>query len=1262
MRSVSAPFGRRAIAWLIAVATVVATALAFTPAANAAQPAKPHTAGNPPAAGVFNPLAPSRICDTRASQPANQCTGHTLASQGTLTVGVPAVQANATAAVVNVTVTNTQNQGFLQVFPTGGSSSALTSVVNFTGGQTVANSITAQLGTGNSISIFNGGNPGGSTDVVVDLQGFYAPPPSASVAGQYHPLPPARTADTRCATNPSSPFCAAIPGVNFNLPTIGPGATDNVQITGTAGVPASGVSAVIVNVGVTNTTAPSFLTAFPTGQSRPVVSNQNWVANETLSSKAVIPVGSGGQISLYNQFGSTDAVVDVDGYFSDAGGTAGNFFTPMNPVRVIGNNSGGVVVPSGNSAFATIAGANGVPANATAGALNLTDVQPAQGNFLTSYPAGQAPPLATDVNFVPSNTYNVVPNAAYTKVGTGGQVGVLNGPSGGGPTTVIADLFGFYTPSTPAGNTVTVSANPSSIPADGTSTSTVTATVNGPSGPVVGDPVNFTTSGTACGTLSGSTSPTNPSGQATVTYTSSTTVGTCSVTATEANQGQSGSTTINQTQVGNQVTVTPASSTVPADGTTTDSVLAHVTGVSGPVSGDTVTFSTSGGAACGPVSPSSGVTDVAGNVSTTYTASHTSGFCTITAHEANTGADGQTTIDQTTFPPTTTNTVGVVANPASIPANGTSHSTVTATVTNGATPVVGDPVVLTLSGPPGVCGSISPTSGTTNSSGQVTGIYTSTTTAGTCTVTAKEANTAASGSTGIAQTVVVNSVAVSANPSALAANGTSTSTVTATVTGVSGPVSGDTVSFTTSGGPACGPITPSGTTNASGQANATYTASTTSGFCTITATELDTGGHGNTTITQTQTAPATVSVSANPPSIAADGTSHSTVTVTVSNGSGPVPGDPVNLTTSGAACGTLVPSTGTTNGSGQLTSTYTSTTTVGTCTVTATEAFQGQSGSTSITQTQVTNTVTLTPATSSVPADGHTTDAMTAHVTGIGATPVAGDTVTFTTSGGAACGPVSPTSGVTDVSGNVTTTYTASLTSGFCTVTAHEANTGGNASTTIDQTSFPPPLGTNTIGVVANPVSVPADGHSTSSVTVTVKDPTNTTPVSGDPVVLSTSGGSVCGPLSPTSGTTNASGQVTVTYTATTTVGTCTVTAKEANTGNTASTGIAQTLVHNTVGVSANPSTIPANGTATSTVTATVTGVSGPVSNDPVAWSISGDCGSVFPANSFTNGSGQDTTTYTAVSTPPGAGFCTVTAVEAATGGQGSTTITQTST
>ena len=88
-----------------------------------------------------------------------------------------------------------------------------------------------------------------------------------------------------------------------------------MQVTGRGGVPAAGVSAVALNVTVTGPTALSFLTAWPHGNSRPLASNLNYTANQTVPNLVIVKVGAGGEVDLFNDVGATDVVVDVAGWY-----------------------------------------------------------------------------------------------------------------------------------------------------------------------------------------------------------------------------------------------------------------------------------------------------------------------------------------------------------------------------------------------------------------------------------------------------------------------------------------------------------------------------------------------------------------------------------------------------------------------------------------------------------------------------------------------------------------------------------------------------------------------------------------------------------------------------------------------------------------------------------------------------------------------------------------------------------------------------------
>jgi adhesin/invasin len=340
---------------------------------------------------------------------------------------------------------------------------------------------------------------------------------------------------------------------------------------------------------------------------------------------------------------------------------------------------------------------------------------------------------------------------------------------------------------------------------------------------------------------------------ATVTYTASTTAGTCTVTATEGFSGKSGTTSITQTAVKNAIDQAPAAAAVPADGTTTQVITDTVTNKGVGVSADTVTWTLtpSVAGACGTVTPTSMATNGSGVATTTYKASLVVGFCNVTGTEAGNGSSAVTTIAQKGT--STTTAITVTATPASIAANGTSTSTITATVTGAG--AANDPVAFTTVG--AACGTLSSMFATTNASGVASVTYTSSTTAGACGIGAVEANGGKANATVVTQTAVPNNISGSANPTSIQGNGTSTSVVTFHVTsGVDGSaVAADPMTYAVSGSN-CGTLSnATASTDASGNATVTYTSSVNIGgvahFCTVTGTETGTGKSAAVSIDQT---------------------------------------------------------------------------------------------------------------------------------------------------------------------------------------------------------------------------------------------------------------------------------------------------------------------------------------------------------------------------------------------------------------------------
>jgi hypothetical protein len=89
-----------------------------------------------------------------------------------------------------------------------------------------------------------------------------------------------------------------------------------VQITDIAGrVPATGVTAVSLNVVATNPDAAGFITAYPCG-TRNLISSVNYDAGQTVSNAVLVPVSATGTVCFFSMV-PTDIVVDLNGWFSD---------------------------------------------------------------------------------------------------------------------------------------------------------------------------------------------------------------------------------------------------------------------------------------------------------------------------------------------------------------------------------------------------------------------------------------------------------------------------------------------------------------------------------------------------------------------------------------------------------------------------------------------------------------------------------------------------------------------------------------------------------------------------------------------------------------------------------------------------------------------------------------------------------------------------------------------------------------------------------
>jgi uncharacterized protein YvpB len=369
----------------------------------------------------YVPLAPQRILDTRT-------TGQTLGPGGelSLTVTGGSVPVDATAVGLNVTVTDTSAGGWLAVFPAG-ESLPLESNLNWTAGETVPNLVIVPVGSDGQVTFFNSA---GSTDVVADLEGYFAPEGSGTTAGSYVPLTPARITDTRAGS-----------GEPNSGDPLTPQGTLNLQLDGEGGVPSTGVEAVVLNVTVTDTSQYSYLTAYPSGSAMPLASNLNWWPGDTVANRVIAPVGVSGQVSIYNGQGNADLVVDAVGYFTDGTSnlTNASLYYPMSPIRVLDTRLDAGTLGANSYLSEQLAGVDGISSIADAIVGNLTSTNAAKPSYFSVVPE-QTTPTTSDVNFSANQT---VPNLVITSLNSEGETNIYNDQ---GTADAVLDVFGFFEP------------------------------------------------------------------------------------------------------------------------------------------------------------------------------------------------------------------------------------------------------------------------------------------------------------------------------------------------------------------------------------------------------------------------------------------------------------------------------------------------------------------------------------------------------------------------------------------------------------------------------------------------------------------------------------------------------------------------------------------------------------------------------------------------------------------------------------------------
>ncbi len=115
----------------------------------------------------------------------------------------------------------------------------------------------------------------------------------------YQPVTPARILDTRSKLG-GAPATA--------------GSTIHLQVAGRAGVPTSGVGAVVIKITALSSPQGGYLTAWADGAAQPNTASVNFPTGQAAGNLAVVPLGTDGKISIRNgAAGTVNITGDVSG-------------------------------------------------------------------------------------------------------------------------------------------------------------------------------------------------------------------------------------------------------------------------------------------------------------------------------------------------------------------------------------------------------------------------------------------------------------------------------------------------------------------------------------------------------------------------------------------------------------------------------------------------------------------------------------------------------------------------------------------------------------------------------------------------------------------------------------------------------------------------------------------------------------------------------------------------------------------------------------
>ena len=273
----------------------------------------------------------------------------------------------------------------------------------------------------------------------------------AENAGTYYNATPGRIADSRYGTG-GMPKARLVTGSSVSIPVLG-----------RSGVPATGVSAVVVNLTAIKTSTSGWVTAYASRTAKPNTSSLNFGANWTGATTSTVDVGADGRIKL-DVTGSLDLAVDIIGYYGSASGTgaAGASFVPMDGMRMVDTRET-VALRPGQSVRVSLGDwdtTDGMVPRAVR--TNVTALSSSASGWLATWSGVGAAPATSTVNVVKAE---VSPNSTVVALSkdSAGEYGFTVKNTSNTTMHALVDIEGMYVTSTDGPFSVRIPTGPSRI-------------------------------------------------------------------------------------------------------------------------------------------------------------------------------------------------------------------------------------------------------------------------------------------------------------------------------------------------------------------------------------------------------------------------------------------------------------------------------------------------------------------------------------------------------------------------------------------------------------------------------------------------------------------------------------------------------------------------------------------------------------------------------------------------------------------------------